>query len=219
MATRSLRGLRVGVLAADGFEQVEVTRPLKALRKHGADVSVIAPHSGSIRGVNLMSPGKKVHVDGALADVGSDDFDALFIPGGLVGPDTLRRDERALALVRAFNRTGKPIAAICHGPQLLISADVVRGRCLTSWPAIATDVRNAGGLWEDQELVRDGNWLTSRGPQDLRAFDKAIVHFFREQAAPASQVRRRWPRRLALGAAIASTVLLRSDRARQILSR
>jgi protease I len=178
MASRELSGVRVAVLAADGFEQVELTRPCKQLLRHGASVEVISLRPGAIRGMNLLSKGKKVDVDRTIFTADPHDYDALLLPGGFVNPDHLRQSDRALDFVRSFDRTGKPIAAICHAPWVLISAGLVRGRRLTSWPGIKDDVINAGGIWEDQAVVRDGNWITSRGPMDLLQFDRALVEHF-----------------------------------------
>lgn len=178
MASRELSGVRVAILAADGFEQVELTRPRKQLLRHGASVEIISLRPGSIRGMNMLSQGKKVDVDRTVFTADPADYDALLIPGGLANPDYLRQSERALDFVRAFDRARKPIAAICHGPWVLISAGLVRGRYLTSWPGIKDDVTNAGGLWDDQAVVRDGNWISSRSPLDLMQFDRAIVEHF-----------------------------------------
>lgn len=173
-----LTGLRVAVLAADGFEQVEVTSPVDALRDHGAEVEIVSLHPGRIRGVNFLYPGKKVKVDRTVFTADAGDYDALLIPGGLIGPDTLRQSERALDFVRATENAGKPIAVICHGPWLLISAGLVVRRQLTSWPGIRDDVRNAGGVWHDEPVVRDRNWVSSRGPHDLKAFNRAMLELF-----------------------------------------
>ena len=178
MARKALLGLRVAVLTADGFEQVEVTDPVDALEDAGAEVDVVSLRPGWIRGMNHMKQGKKVRVDVPLVDADAADYDALLIPGGLIGPDQLRMNGAALDFVRAFDYAGKPIAAICHGPWLLISAGLARGRRMTSWPAIRDDVRNAGGLWEDDSLVHDRNWISSRGPHDLPRFRRAIVDHF-----------------------------------------
>ncbi len=180
---QTLHGMQVAVLAADGFEQVELTRPARALQQQGAEVTVVSPRPGSIRGMNLLVPGKKVHVDRTLLRARADDYDALFIPGGYVNPDILRQSDRALNFVREFERAGKPIAVICHAPWVLISADLVRGRRLTSWPGIRDDVVNAGGTWVDEAVVQHHNWLSSRGPQDLAHFDRAIVRHFARYAA------------------------------------
>jgi protease I len=181
-----LTGLRVAVLAADGFEQVEVTSPVGALEDHGAEVEIVSLRPGRLRGVNFLYPGKKVRVNRTLRTADADDYDALFIPGGLVGPDTLRQSEAALDFVRAFDLAGKPIAVICHGPWLLVSAGLVVRRTLTSWPGIKDDVRNAGGIWHDEPLVRDRNWVSSRSPLDLRHFNRGMLELFAEHllAAP-----------------------------------
>lgn len=184
----NLNGLRVAVLAADGFEQVEVTSPVEALTEHGAEVEIVSLRPGRLRGVNFLYPGKKVRVDRTLRTADADDYDALLLPGGLISPDTLRQSEPALDFVRAFERAGKPIAVICHGPWLLVSAGLVVRRNLTSWPGIKDDVRNAGGIWHDEPMVRDRNWVSSRGPHDLRDFNRGMLELFAERvpAAPAA---------------------------------
>jgi protease I len=175
-----LEGLRVAVLAADGFEQVELTSPVDALEDHGAEVEIVSLHPGRIRGMNHMAPGKKVKVDRTLDEVDVADYDALLLPGGMVNPDTLRQSDRVLDFVTAFNAAGKPIAMICHAPWVMVSAGAISGRRLTSWPGIKHDVLNAGGVWTDDEVVRDRNWVTSRGPQDLDVFNRAVVELFAE---------------------------------------
>jgi protease I len=187
-----LSGLRVAVLTADGFEQVEVTGPVEALREHGAEVEIVSLHPGRIRGVNFLYPGKKVKVDRTLFTADASDYDALLIPGGLIGPDTLRQSEQALDFVRATDRAGKPIAVICHGPWLLSSAGLVVRRNLTSWPGIRDDLRNAGAVWHDEPVIRDGNWVSSRGPHDLKRFEQAMLELFAEHVPSA-------PRRPAYG--------------------
>lgn len=183
---KKLKGLRVAVLAADGFEQVELTRPVKKLKREGAEVKLISLRPGAIRGMHLLYPGKKVEVNSTLREVKAADYDALLLPGGFVSPDLLRQSELALEFVRDFERLGRPIAVICHGPWLLASADVVRGRRITSWPGIRDDLHNAGGIWEDAPVVRDGTWVSSRGPQDLLEFVPAMVSLFAEHL-PAAQ--------------------------------
>lgn len=178
MTDKVLGGIRIAVLAADGFEQVELTRPVKALEKHGAEVEIVSLRRGSIQGMNLLFPGEKVDVDRTVFAADPDDYHGLHIPGGYINPDFLRQSDHALDFVRAFEEVGKPIATLCHGPWVLISAGLVRGRRLASWPGIKDDVRNAGGEWVDEKVVHDDNWVTSRGPHDLRAFDKAIVAHF-----------------------------------------
>jgi protease I len=182
MARKTLKGIRVGVLAADGFEQVELTLPVRALRKRGAQVDIISLHKGRIRGMNLMWPGKKVRVDETVERVRPKDFDALLIPGGFVNPDKLRQSEEVLDFVREMDRHGRPIATLCHGPWVLVSAGLVSGRKLASWPGIKDDIRNAGAEWMDESGVRDGRWFSSRGPHDMRHFIKGMVALFDEHA-------------------------------------
>ncbi len=182
MAKKTLKGIRVGVLAADGFEQVELTIPVRALRKRGAQVDIISLHKGRIRGMNLMWPGKKVRVDETIHRVNPADFDALLIPGGFVNPDQLRQSEEVLNFVREFDRQGRPIATLCHGPWVLVSAGLASGRKLASWPGIKDDLRNAGAEWVDEPGVRDERWFSSRGPHDMRTFLKGMVELFEEHA-------------------------------------
>ncbi len=182
MARKELAGLRVAALVADGFEQVELTGPRKALERAGALVDIVSLRPGKIRGVNALYPGKKIEVDHLVQQANPDEYDALLLPGGLMNPDLLRQSEDARAFVRAFDEADKPIAVICHGPWLLASADLVRGRSLTSWPGIRDDMQNAGALWEDKAVVRDGNWVSSRSPRDLPKFNKAMVGLFKERA-------------------------------------
>jgi protease I len=178
MARQHLKDVRVAILAADGFEQVELTRPRRALLKHGAEVEVISLRRGSIRGVNALLPGAGVRADRTIFTARPDRYDALLIPGGFMNPDLLRQSNRVLEFVMAFDRAKKPIASICHGPWVLISAGLVSGRRLTSWPGIRDDVKNAGGIWQNHSVVKDGNWITSRGPQDLLQFNRALVEHF-----------------------------------------
>jgi protease I len=182
-----LSGKKVAVLAADGFEQVELIKPRKALDDAGAQTSVVSIKPGTIQGMNHADKGETVAVDLTLKDAKPQDFDALMIPGGLMNPDTLRSTDEALEFVRHFFREGKPVAAICHAAWVLIDAGVVRGRTLTSWPAIKTDVRNAGGSWVDEEVVVDNGLVTSRKPDDIPAFnDKMIEEFCEGRHAPKS---------------------------------
>lgn len=175
---RRLAGRRVAILAADGFEMVELMVPLMALRAEGAKVDVISLRRGRIRGVNLHEPAQRVRVTKTIAEADPDEYDALLIPGGFINPDLLRQSESARAFVRAFDRAQKPIATLCHGPWLLASAELTRGRTMTSWPGIRDDLVNAGATWLDQELVQDRNWVSSRGPQDMRAFVRGMVQLF-----------------------------------------
>lgn len=193
MGEKHLPGARVALLVADGFEEVEVTRPIQRLRAEGATVSVISLRRGVLRGMNFTRAGRKLRVDQTVFDADVGDYDALFIPGGFVNPDLLRQSERALELVRQFDEKRKPIAFLCHGAEVLISAGVVPGRALTSWPGIADDVKNAGGQWLDRPVVRDANWVSSRGPEDIAAFNDAMVEHFQSRF-PRREPLRRWPR-------------------------
>jgi protease I len=177
-----LKGRRIAVLAADGFEKVELTVPVTALRASGAEVDVVSLRAGRIRGVNLHEPASRVKVDHTLSEVSPDDYDALLIPGGFINPDLLRQSATAREFARNFDTSGKPIATLCHGPWLLASAGLTPGRRMTSWPGVRDDLVNAGAVWLDQPLVRDGNWLTSRGPQDMVPFVRALLPFFAGQA-------------------------------------
>lgn len=178
MANQNLDGLRVAILAADGFEQVELTQPRKALRHAGARSEVISLRPGKIQGINLLWPGKKEKVDRLIFDASPADYDALLIPGGFINPDFLRQSEHILNFVREFDRMGKPIATLCHGPWVLVSAGLVRGRRLASWAGIKDDITNAGGVYVDQAVVKDGTWLSSRDPHDLVPFCEEIVAHF-----------------------------------------
>lgn len=177
----SLASRRIAVLAADGFERVELTVPVTAMRAAGAEVDIVSLRQGHIRGVNLHEPASRVAVDHTLSAVTDEDYDALFIPGGFINPDLLRQSEEAREFVRRFDASGKPIATLCHGPWLLASAGLTAGRRMTSWPGVRDDMVNAGATWLDEPLVEDANWLTSRGPQDLVPFVRALVPFFSGQ--------------------------------------
>ena len=182
-----LSGKKVAILAADGFEEVELTKPRAALDEAGATTVVVSLKSGKIQGMNHADKGDTVPVDMTLNEAKPDDFDALMIPGGLMNPDSLRSSEEALEFVRHFFRESKPVAAICHAPWVLIDAGVIRGRTVTSWPAIKTDVRNAGANWVDHEVVVDNGLVTSRKPDDIPAFNKKMVEEFCEgRHAPTS---------------------------------
>jgi protease I len=174
----NLSGKKIAILSTDGFEQVELTEPKKALENAGAKTEVISPHSGEIKGWKSTEWGDKVKVDRELKAAKANDYDALLIPGGVMNPDKLRMDQNAVNFVKQFFEAGKPVAAICHGPQILIEAGVVRGRKLTSWPSLKTDLRNAGAEWTDQQVIVDGNLTTSRKPDDLPAFNHSIVEQF-----------------------------------------
>jgi len=177
---------KIAILATDGVEQVELTEPLKALREAGAQPAIVAPHGGQIQGMNHHDKADKLDVDHQLSAVSPESFDALVLPGGVANPDMLRTDPMAVAFVRHFVQAGKPIAAICHGPWTLIEADGVKGRTLTSWPSLRTDLRNAGANWEDRVVVRDGLLVTSRKPDDLPAFCTEMVRLFGERERTAA---------------------------------
>ena len=176
--SRKLEGRRIAILAADGFEKGELSVPLAAFRLAGADVDIISLRHGRIRGVHLHEPAGKVLVTKVVQEANPADYDALFIPGGFINPDLLRQSAEAREFVRAFDAANKPIATLCHGPWLLVSAGLLKGRTMTSWPGIRDDVVNAGATWLDQGVVRDRNLVTSRGPQDLAAFVPAITEMF-----------------------------------------
>lgn len=174
----NLANLTIAVLATDGFEQVELTEPVKALQAAAAQVVVIAPKGGQIQGMNHDEKGDKIAVDHDLASVSADQFDGLLLPGGVANPDTLRVNPDAVAFVKHFVQAGKPIAAICHGPWTLIEADGVRGHRMTSWPSLRSDLRNAGAVWEDKSVIVDGTLVTSRNPGDLPDFCREMVNLF-----------------------------------------
>jgi len=178
--SRSLSGKRVAILATDGVEQVELTEPRKALDSAGATTKVVSPKSGSIKGWNHTEWGEQIPVDVSLDSASANDFDALLLPGGVMNPDHLRMNRSAVNFVRAFFEAGKPVAAICHGPWLLVEADVARGRNVTSWPSLQTDLRNAGASWSDSQVVTDHGLVTSRKPDDIPAFNKKMIEEFAE---------------------------------------
>jgi len=176
-----LKGKRIAFLMAnEGVEQVELEKPLEAVRDAGAEADLIAPEGGHIQGFNHLDKADKFEVDQKTADVSADDYDGLMLPGGVANPDQLRTDEPAVEFVKAFFEAGKPVAAICHAPWTLVEADVVDGRKVTSWPSIQTDIRNAGGEWVDEEVVTDSGLVTSRKPDDLPAFCSKMVEEFAE---------------------------------------
>lgn len=175
MAQR-LEGKKIAILATHGFEQSELTDPKKLLEGWGATTRVVSPaKEGSIKGWKEKDWGEAVSVDLALADANADEFDALLLPGGQMNPDTLRIDEAALAFIEAFGSAGKPVAAICHGPWLLINTGLAKGKQVTSWPSVRRDLENAGAQWRDAEVVVDGALITSRKPDDIPAFSEALA--------------------------------------------
>jgi protease I len=175
---RPLKGRRIAVLAADGFEKVELTIPANALRLAGAKVDIISLRRGAIRGVNLHEPASRVRVNKTVDEADPSAYDGLLIPGGFINPDLLRQSAEAREFVRSFDRARKPIASLCHGPWVLASAGLLQGRVLASWPGIRDDMVNAGATWLDEPLVEDDNLITSRGPQDLVAFVRGIIRHF-----------------------------------------
>jgi protease I len=182
MAEERLKGCKVAVLAADGVEQVELEKPVEALKAAGASVEVVSPHGGEIQGFNHFDKGDRIAVDkeiaGAGAGASADDYDAIVLPGGVINPDQLRLAPGAIDFIRAFSRAHKPIAAICHGPWTLINAGAVEGKRMTSWPSLEADLKNAGAEWVDEQVVVDNGLVTSRKPDDLPAFcDKMIEEF------------------------------------------
>ena len=180
-----LSGMRVAVLATDGVEQVELERPWQALEEAGAEPELVSLEAGEITAYQHIDKGDRRQVDTTVGDADPDDYAALVLPGGVINGDFVRADTDAVAFVKAFFDAGKPVAAICHAPWVLAEADVVRGRRMTSWPSLQTDLRNAGAKWVDEEVVVDGSLVTSRKPDDLDAFVAAIVEVFAKAEADA----------------------------------
>ena len=174
------------LVAQEGIEQVELTDPWEAVEAGGGTPVLLAPDEGTVQAFHHLDKGDTFDVDAAVAKASVDEYDALVLPGGVANPDALRTDEDAVAFVKGFVDSGKPVAAICHAPWTLVEADVVRGRRLTSWPSLQTDIRNAGGEWVDEALVTDGNLITSRNPDDLPKFCGAVVESLDHGAAAAS---------------------------------
>jgi len=182
-----LNGKRVAILATNGVEQVELERPRQALDDAGAETQVVSPVDGTIHAWQHDHWGDEVRVDIPLSRANANDFDALFIPGGVMSPDRLRMDDRAVQFTRTFFDEGKPVAALCHGPWMLVEADVVDGRDVTSWPSLETDLENAGANWVDRPVVADQGLVTSRKPDDIPAFDEAMIQHFAEGKTTAGQ--------------------------------
>ncbi len=173
-----LDGLKVAILATDGFEQSELTEPRKALNEAGATTEIVAPKEGKLRGWNHKEWGDEVSVDQVLQSADPKNYDALVLPGGVMNPDNLRTDPRAVAFVKSFFDAGKPVAAICHGPWTVVETGAAKGHRMTSWPSLKTDIRNAGAEWVDEEVVVDRKLVTSRKPADLPAFNRALIDLF-----------------------------------------
>jgi protease I len=186
-----LDGKKIAVLFTDGVEQVELDKPVESVKNEGAEVTYLTLEAGEVQAFNHLDHGDKIKVDNAVSDADASDYDGLLLPGGVANPDFLRMDDDAVKFVASFVKQEKPIAAICHAPWTLVEADVVRGRKLTSWPSLQTDIANAGGEWVDEEVVVDQGLVTSRKPDDIPAFtEKAIEEFcegkHEEMAASAS---------------------------------
>jgi protease I len=180
MAKKDLTGKKIAILVDQGFEQVELLKPRKALNKVGAQTKIVSPQDGEVRAWNMKRWGKSVAVDIPLESADPAQFDGLLLPGGVMNPDKLRMNPKAVEFVKHFFDAGKPVAAICHGPWTLVEADVVKDRTLTSWPSLKTDIRNAGGNWVDEEVVTDMGLVTSRKPDDIPAFNKKMIEEFAE---------------------------------------
>jgi protease I len=183
MADQTLKGLTVAILVTDGFEQVELIEPRKALHQAGAETRVVSPKAKRVRGWKFTDWGDEVGVDAPLGQAKPEDFDALLLPGGVMSPDSLRLLPKAVAFIKAFFEAGKPVAAICHGPWTVIEAGAARGRQMTSWPSLQTDLRNAGADWVDKEVVVDQKLVTSRKPDDLPAFNREMIQLFEAAGA------------------------------------
>jgi len=182
MPSASLKGKRVAIIAADMVEGIELTEPREALEAAGAETELISMRPGKIRAFNHFEPAGTMTVDRTVEDVDASDYDALMIPGGVGNPDQMRMDENMVQFTREFFDLGKPVAAICHAPWMLVEAGVVRGRKLTSWPSLETDIRNAGGEWVDEKVVVDQGLVTSRKPDDIPAFNTKMIEEFAEGA-------------------------------------
>ena len=184
-----LRNKRVAALVDNGFEQSELVEPKKALEAAGAKVDVVSPRDAKVKGWQHANWGEEIAVDRKLEDAKADEYDALLLPGGVMNPDKLRANQKAVQFVKGFVDKGKPIAAICHGPWTLIETGIVKGRRMTSWPSLATDLRNAGAQWVDQECVVDNGLVTSRKPDDIPAFNRKMIEEFAEGAHDRTKTR------------------------------
>jgi protease I len=180
MAEKKLDGMRVAILVTNDFEQVELTEPRKALEQAGAKTVIVAPEAGYVQGINHGEKADTFPVDMTLDQADPRQFDAVLLPGGVLNADALRVQKKAQEFVRSMDQQQKPLAVICHGPWLLVSAGLVKGRRITSYHAIQDDIRNAGGMWADQEVIRDRNWVSSRRPRDIPAFNREMIALFAE---------------------------------------
>jgi deglycase len=180
MAEKQLSGLKVAAITTDGVEQVELLEPKKALEEAGAQVLVVAPKAGKVQGFKHHDKADQIPVNLTLDQADPADFDAVLLPGGVINADALRMEKKAQEIVRQIDRRGNPIAVICHGPWLLISAGLTRGHIMTSWPTLQDDIRNSGAGWEDREVIRDRNWVSSRKPDDIPAFNREVIKLFSE---------------------------------------
>ena len=188
---QTLNGIRVAILAADGFEQSELLKPRQALDEAGAKTEIVSPAQGEVKGWKDKDWGEAIAVDVALDSANPEEFDALHLPGGVMNPDQLRMNPKAVSFVRHFFESGKPVSAICHAPWTLIEAGAVKGRTITSWASLKTDLRNAGAEWVDAAVVRDGNLVTSRKPDDIPVFNREMITMFAEGPAEEEEQERR----------------------------
>ena len=184
-----LHGVKVAILVTDGFEQVELTEPKNALQAAGAETLIVSPKDEQVRGWNFTDWGEKLPVDLKLDEAKPEDFDALLLPGGVLNPDALRIEPKAVAFVKAFFDAGKPVASICHGPWTIIETGAARGRRMTSWPSLKSDLENAGADWVDEEVTVDRNLVTSRKPEDIPAFNAKMIELFSQLEAPGRAAR------------------------------
>ena len=190
MPSENLQGKRIAILATDGFEQAELLEPRKALDDAGATTMVVSPNDGRIKGWNHTDWGNEVPVDMSMNSAKAEDFHSLLLPVGVMNPDRLRMNPEAVSFVKHFADAGKPIAAICHGPWTLIEAGAVGRHTLTSWPSLKTDLKNAGAVWVDKEVVSDGNLVTSRKPDDIPAFNREMIRLFADNHAQYGNLRK-----------------------------
>jgi protease I len=186
-AMENLKGVKVAILVTDGFEQVELTEPRKALDDAGADTSIISPKRDVVRGWNFTDWGDNFAVDVPLDQARPEDFDALLLPGGVINPDRLRTEPKAVEFVKSFFSADKPVAAICHGPWTVIEAQAARGKRIAAWPSLKTDLTNAGAQWIDEEVVVDGKLVSSRKPDDIPAFNREMINVFSRARSEASR--------------------------------